>query len=262
MRRRSVNTTKICLTTRLNQDFGSTHYPFFTTAMSPKFFWIFLNTSNRPLVHRGCGGTPLWESRLQQKPSSVPAYSGCESPVNFCQKEWLWKMSENEKRECEDVDYEKVITVPHIDFTSAQFISSVDGLRIQCTLPAVFNSPVVCPDSMRNGDMYANSDKPDPFSVDIILYPHDVLYVPPHWHLTAGPVPEGYSKRAIGKAEKSRSRPLRCLLRTYPALLRQGHFTKADYLDAHSESEKEFLRKTVHKAVRWDEVGTGPRKVF
>eukprot|EP00009_Paramoeba_aestuarina_P015497 CAMPEP_0201533564 /NCGR_PEP_ID=MMETSP0161_2-20130828/53602_1 /ASSEMBLY_ACC=CAM_ASM_000251 /TAXON_ID=180227 /ORGANISM="Neoparamoeba aestuarina, Strain SoJaBio B1-5/56/2" /LENGTH=136 /DNA_ID=CAMNT_0047937661 /DNA_START=367 /DNA_END=777 /DNA_ORIENTATION=- len=113
---------------------------------------------------------------------------------------------------------------------------------------------------------------PGEFVVEVLLYPRDLLFLPSAWSASMQPL--FCTARALesriptASVEPrfsliSRKCVLMCSLTAYmKPVHRAGHFSIADKLSFHCETEEEFLRKSVRKQSRWDEINEGKRKIF
>eukprot|EP00759_Apiculatamorpha_spiralis_P029645 PhF_6_TR31767/c0_g1_i1/m.46775 len=84
----------------------------------------------------------------------------------------------------------------------------------------------------------------------VLLYASDAAFVPYGWTFTL--------------ASNNNSPRTRFITKYFPKpFLRQGHVVVANYLQAEAlHDEREFMRKQIRRARRWDEVTTGEKKVF
>ena len=280
MSRRGIKAPFFNPVKRLEQKFGGTHFPYYTSSIPSIFFWIFIQTSNRPLVHRRCGSDPPWEhqlapvhSNLHEK-STTPVRDDVhnESQLNFSSEEWIWKPNETHNASLPNakIPQEKVFSMSLTNFTATRYINSQDALHVTCMLDtksetAETTAHQSAPNQVNMADDVPSPELPSFHTEKVILYPLDVLYVPSGWRVqgSLGAFPDTRVSSANEPNEEVLKRtPIYCQIRFYPKVAREGHFVISSHVDIYNDTESEFLRKHIHKQVRWDEVPTGPRKIF
>jgi len=215
-------------TSHFSHNFGVTDFPFFTNKCGPNLFVFFASTSHRPLVHREALGANVAQSaqEIQRYPSRPPLEN---SPTP------LW-----------EAELSRHSPVQRVAWT---WLSSERPAKVHVLPEAEQGHEKVL--AVLQGKVIVRTAKPS--VSEIIALPRDVVFLPPGWDVCALAVTTPSTENV----------PTIAVLRTYSTPLRRnGHFVKGEFFKAQLESEEDFLRKKIRKEMRWDEVMTGPRKVF
>ena len=284
MKKQIVKRPSLTAQRKLNHDFGGTYFPYYTNNISTQYFSVFANSTNRPLVYRrGASIAPQWASLLIRE--TAQNYDGVESPCKvdlFKNETFSWKPFQNNctnLHSCYDIA-EKVFTFwtdeIHDDVTLG------DAICVTCqfhkkTIASTKKSDHI-EDNYRfkidtnqqkqtkksyDGDIFCELN--EDYSVEIIMYPQDVLFLPSEWRASLKPLIESSDAQlnSTRKSMPNRQRVLACTLRAYmEPLKRCGHFSTSEKLTLREHTEEEFFRRNVRKQVRWDEIEKGDRKVF
>ena len=279
MHKRPLRRESLSVVDRARKSFGGTKFPFYTTEITSHFFTVFINTSHRPLVYRnGINRAPQIFQYLRDEVQRAPNVdTPTTKAIPIRNEHFVWSLNESKSKKTTSAldEAEKMLSFYADGLSEGEVFA--DALKVTCGFnKAYFESDDIQSHTENNNKFDVDSlqqnkakkvyskdiffQKGRVHVAEILAYPGDLIFLPANWSASIEP---------FFKAESSimdhckRMKVLHCRLEAcMQQINRRGHFMASESRTFRSTSEKEFIRKVIHKQSRWDEISEGARKVY